>query len=363
MAYFICFLIGVVLCWTEVYSRPRALLVRRLVQLLALPVWVSNIGCSGDNTFTTSDRNIGAAGAGSGPSSMSTSMSVAGTSDSNSSSATIDTGGISSQGGTPTEPDPRTTGGAIAMGGTSPDPISTETGGRSTRASSSATTAAGMGSANGGIGGQSTLVPNAGTSALAGSGSSAVAGSTTSVAGCAGLASSGGTVSSSTASAGSPATGGQSASGGASSTLVVAFVSVAGSPTDTTIDTTVELVNTTNSLVDLTGVTVRYWLTVDSSSSGLVGVCPFGPCGSSVVATGAINPARSGADWFVDYRFSKTIIAAGSRLQFDFQAHKSDWSALNELNDYSYPGDAKPGDELTRITVYQSGKLVWGTEP
>ncbi len=342
----------VIFCALELFPL-KPLRARRITQLLCMLLLFS-VSCASDDTAFTSASSRGLAGADS-------SVAVAGqpsTGGTESNFTATETGGLLSQGGSPTSVDSRT-----AIGGKSGETASSATGGQTKAMASSSTVVGGTMSASGDAGAPSTLYPNTGSAGLAVAGSSATGGTPSSVAGSAGLPSSGGTLSSSITSAGSPAAAGHSASGGASSIVRVVFVALAGSPSDSTIDTTVELENLTDSILDLTGMTVRYWATLDSATGGLVGTCPFGPCGSSVVATGAVTPARSGADYFIDYRFGGATIVARGKLEFDFQAHGSSWTALAELNDYSYPGDAKPGEVLDRITVYQAGKLIWGNEP
>ncbi|QKZ14737.1 T9SS type A sorting domain-containing protein [Spirosoma sp. KUDC1026] len=79
-----------------------------------------------------------------------------------------------------------------------------------------------------------------------------------------------------------------------------------------------------------------------------------------------LNPARSGASGYVEYSFSPDAgsLAAGANsgnIQSYFA--KADYSAQNELDDYSY---ATVRDQLVanpRITAYDNGVLIWGQEP
>jgi hypothetical protein len=79
-----------------------------------------------------------------------------------------------------------------------------------------------------------------------------------------------------------------------------------------------------------------------------------------------LNPARQGASGYVEYSFTAEAgsLAAGANsgsIQSYFA--KGDYSALNELDDYSY---ATVRDQLLanpRITAYDNGTLIWGQEP
>lgn len=212
----------------------------------------------------------------------------------------------------------------------------------------------------GASGGESTQAPTGGTATA---GSPATGGQTMATGGSAGLASTGGSIGTTTTTGGQFGVAGQPGSGGAVSVVRVSFVSAAGSPSDTTIATTVALENVSDKPLELGSIVVRYWLTTESTTAALVGACTASVCGNSVVATGLVSPSRAGADHFVEYRLGSGNLAVGAKVSLTFDSHRSDWAAFNELDDYSYPNAAKPGDALERVTVRQAGGLVWGIEP
>jgi hypothetical protein len=73
--------------------------------------------------------------------------------------------------------------------------------------------------------------------------------------------------------------------------------------------------------------------------------------------------ARTGADAYLQLGFSSgTLAAGGSTGGIMVGVNKTDWSFFNEAGDYSY-GTGTDYAGSTKVTVYQNGTLIWGTEP
>lgn len=290
----------------------------RLQLLCAFVLWL--VGC--DSDYSSAEAPITTTGG--------TSGGEAEKSSGGASTALASTGGTSTMVGT-------SIGGAMPTGGA---------------------TAIGSGGASGG---ESMQDPTGGTTT---GGSLAAGGQMPATAGSAGSVSTGGNTGSTTTTGGQFAVAGQPGSGGALSVVRVSFVAAAGSPSDTTIATTVALENVSSKPLELGTIVVRYWLTTESTTAALVGACTASVCGNAVVATGLVSPARAGADHFVEYRLGTSNLAVGAKVSLTFDTHRSDWGTFNELDDYSYPSSTtKAGDELERVTVQQAGGLVWGVEP
>ncbi|QKZ12532.1 cellulose binding domain-containing protein [Spirosoma sp. KUDC1026] len=129
-----------------------------------------------------------------------------------------------------------------------------------------------------------------------------------------------------------------------------------------------QLVNEGSAPLPLSAITLRYYLTVEGTAPLSNLSIFFAQVGERNVRLRyvAIDPARSGASGYVEYSFSPDAgsLAAGANsgnIQSYFA--KADYSAQNELDDYSY---AMVRDQLVanpRITAYYNGTLVWGTEP
>jgi hypothetical protein len=71
---------------------------------------------------------------------------------------------------------------------------------------------------------------------------------------------------------------------------------------------------------------------------------------------------------YLELSFTGTLAAQGDKAandQFNIQvaAHNANYvGAVDVTNDYSYDGGAAGGSEQ-KITLYGSGKLIWGVEP
>jgi Cellulose binding domain/Concanavalin A-like lectin/glucanases superfamily len=136
-------------------------------------------------------------------------------------------------------------------------------------------------------------------------------------------------------------------------------------PTDNSIKPGLQLVNNTgSSAVDLSTITVRYWFTKDTGASTFQAPCYWASidCSNINSSVVAVSP-RTGADAYLLVGFKPYTLAAGpSSVEIQLGINKTDWSAFNEVDDYSY-GTGTSYIDWTKVTVYQGGTLIWGTEP
>lgn len=134
-------------------------------------------------------------------------------------------------------------------------------------------------------------------------------------------------------------------------------------PTDNSIQPHLQLVNTSAAGVDLSTMTVRYWFTKEAGASTFSTPCFYATAGCSNVTTSviAVSP-RAGADGYVLVGFLPSTLAAGASSEVQLGLNKTDWSVFNEVDDYSY-GTGTSYTDSTKVTVYQGGTLIWGTEP
>jgi hypothetical protein len=129
-----------------------------------------------------------------------------------------------------------------------------------------------------------------------------------------------------------------------------------------------QVVNEGTEALPLSAITLRYYLTLEGAAPLSVLSINYAQVGDRNVTLRYVplNPARQGASGYVEYRFSPDAgsLAPGANsgnIQSYFA--KADYSAQNELDDYSY---ATVRDQLvanSRITAYYNGTLIWGTEP
>jgi hypothetical protein len=147
----------------------------------------------------------------------------------------------------------------------------------------------------------------------------------------------------------------------ASSTVKAQYKSHDQTPKDNWIKPDLQLVNTGSSAVDLSTITVRYWFTKDAAAPTFTTNCWTGNANSSVVV---ISP-RTGADAYLLVGFQPStppLLAGATSSEIQLGINKTDWSNFNEADDYSY-GTGTTYSDWTKVTVYQNGTLIWGTEP
>ena len=138
---------------------------------------------------------------------------------------------------------------------------------------------------------------------------------------------------------------------------------VAG-PTNDSIQPHLQLVNTGASGVDLGTIIVRYWFTKEAGSSTFASPCYYANvgCGNVTTSVVAVSPARTGADEYLLVSFQSSTLAAGASSEVQLGLNKVPYSNFNEVDDYSY-GTGTSYTDSTKVTVYQNGTLIWGTEP
>jgi len=138
--------------------------------------------------------------------------------------------------------------------------------------------------------------------------------------------------------------------------------------TDNMIYATFNIKNTGSTAVSLSGLKLRYYLTKDSSSASLSYWTDYAQVGTANVsgAFTAITPAKTNADTYAELSFTAaagSIAPGGQTGDIQIRIGKSDWSNFNENNDYSFDGTKSAYADWNKVTLYQSGTLVWGTEP
>jgi hypothetical protein len=133
-----------------------------------------------------------------------------------------------------------------------------------------------------------------------------------------------------------------------------------------TIHANIQLKNTGNVPVSYADITMRYWFTADGNAP-LQYWIDYTPLGTSAI-TGAFTrlpDLRIGADTYLEFSF---LPSAGvfypycSTGNMQYRITKTDWSAFDQQNDYSYAASLSLTDN-NRITVYYKGQLIAGIEP
>ncbi|RPD44897.1 T9SS C-terminal target domain-containing protein [Hymenobacter sediminis] len=137
-------------------------------------------------------------------------------------------------------------------------------------------------------------------------------------------------------------------------------------PTANVITTYLELVNEGNVPVNYADLKVRYWFTPDGPEA-LNFTSTFAKLGSSNIngQFTRLSAGQAGASAYLELRFSPTLGQLSPRSStgnIQYRINKSNWSAFNEADDYSYrpAGPLAPNEH---ITLYYQDQLVYGQEP
>ena len=144
-----------------------------------------------------------------------------------------------------------------------------------------------------------------------------------------------------------------------------------GQLTNNQIKPNLTLVNEGSAAVPYSELTVRYWLTPESSANVNAWI-DYAQLGSKRVQTKyvAVENPRAGALGYLEYSFDASAgsLAANSNSgPINSRLSNADWSNFNEADDYSYKNAAQYGwnDHITlyRTTAGGVPQLIWGIEP
>ncbi|HEY7417394.1 MAG TPA: cellulase family glycosylhydrolase, partial [Ktedonobacteraceae bacterium] len=148
------------------------------------------------------------------------------------------------------------------------------------------------------------------------------------------------------------------------SALMLEYQNGNQAPTSNQIQPALKLTNTANSPLALTDVTIRYWYTADTAQTQVF-ACDYATidCKNVQGQFVKMQPARSGADTYLEISFTGGELAGGASTEIKVRIHNSDWSNYNQSNDYSFESGANNYSPAQKIGLYYKGKLAAGSEP
>nr|WP_235338421.1 glycoside hydrolase family 6 protein [Paenibacillus wulumuqiensis] len=110
--------------------------------------------------------------------------------------------------------------------------------------------------------------------------------------------------------------------------------------------------------VNLSDLTLRYYFTPEGSQSMSSWI--------DWAKVGQDNITRTFGNGYVELSFSSaagSLQPGGESGEIQLRMAKSDWSVMDESNDYSFDASKSSYTDWNKVTLYQGGKLVWGMEP
>lgn len=136
---------------------------------------------------------------------------------------------------------------------------------------------------------------------------------------------------------------------------------------DNSIKPGLQLVNTGDSAVNLSKVTVRYYFSSGSGAPTYSTWCDWAVlgCGTLTHRVVAMSSPKAGADHYLEVGFAATagsLAPGASSGEAQLRFNKSDWSNFSEADDYSRGTNTSFAD-APKITVQLDGQTVYGTNP
>ncbi|WP_245657555.1 cellulose binding domain-containing protein [Herbidospora mongoliensis] len=151
----------------------------------------------------------------------------------------------------------------------------------------------------------------------------------------------------------------------AATALKVQYKTSASGATADQVEPWLKVVNTGTTTVPLNTVKVRYYFKADSASQQYRFACSWAVVGCSTItgSFGAISPGTATADRYLEIGFTSGSLAPGaSTSDMQLRFYRADWQTITQSDDYSFAAQASYAD-WNKITVYQSGALLWGVAP
>ncbi len=135
---------------------------------------------------------------------------------------------------------------------------------------------------------------------------------------------------------------------------------------DADIKQRLNLINNSDTPLDLSQVTIRYYFSYEPTSS-FAAACDYAQMGCSNVralaASGPLPGGPAGATYYWDVGFTGGVLAAGqSTGEVQVRGNNTSYQSFNELDDYSYLDTTSPSVH-TRVAVFLGGALLWGDTP
>jgi mannan endo-1,4-beta-mannosidase len=147
--------------------------------------------------------------------------------------------------------------------------------------------------------------------------------------------------------------------------LVLQYKAGDTNATDNQIKPFFNIKNNGTSAVSLSQLKIRYYFTKDGNQA-LDSWIDWAQVGGANIQRTFGSASGTNADTYVELTFTSgagSIPAGGQSGDIQLRISKTDWTNFNEANDYSFDPSKTSYADWSKVTLYQNGAKVWGTEP
>ena len=147
--------------------------------------------------------------------------------------------------------------------------------------------------------------------------------------------------------------------------LSVAFYNTVRSSTTNGVGFKYKLTNNSDTSIDLTDITLRYYFTREGNESQSFWCDWSHVGGSNVIGTFVNTASYSKYNNYLEISFASAAgaLASGQSIELNCRFAKSNWSAYDQSNDYSFNSTADSYALWDKVTAYSNGTLISGIEP
>lgn len=137
-------------------------------------------------------------------------------------------------------------------------------------------------------------------------------------------------------------------------------------PTNDQIKAIFNIINDSPMSVPLSELSIRYWYTLEGGEQPQAFFCDYALVGAGNVHGAFAAKAGVMADHYMEVTFTAADTLqpnGGQSGEAQARWNKTNFSMMDESNDYSYDSTKANFADWDKVTLYHNGALIWGIEP